>query len=162
MEEDSLGYSAIGLPPGGVAYVLTTHGFAVRSVLGSTPIAKISMRKLSEVEERRAVRVARRKAEAERLRVLCCIREELSPSGEGTEPKFIEQQRLIESAAKAGFSRTMRGERRGQCTGCAVCTAFTRPSQLPPRSKFHEHCACCGCPASKHEEAKPDQKIQLY
>ena len=162
LEDTKHGFSALGLPSGSVLTVLTTHRFAMRSVLGSAQPLKLSVRKLAEVAARRDIRVAKLKLDAAREAKLeeiwSCIAAGERAGDEGA--KTAAMQAAIREANARGSERDESGALRGPCGGCGTCPCYVRP-RLPggfwEHSGLRQFCASCGCATLDHEEVKRQQ-----
>jgi hypothetical protein len=101
------GYSAVGLPWGGVVTVMTDRRYALRTSLGCQVPVKVPIRTLEESEERRKARRKQRKIDEKR------------------------EATLAEMQAGGGRARTdpmagsdLDGKKRDQYTVCNACLGY--------------------------------------
>lgn len=144
----SLGFCAVGLPPGSVLCALPQRRFMLRSVLGSREPIKLSHTELREADLRRTERERRRKADAVRCAILERMREAGVSDGNQGQP---------EEARHHDWMAT----KRGACGDCNECAGFVPPlfpggQDNMMNNALIQYCFGCGCTATAH--AQVDRK----
>jgi hypothetical protein len=136
----SLGFCAVGLPPGSVLCALSQRRFMLRSVLGSSEPLKISHVELREAEQRRAERERRRKADVARSRILERMREAGVQDGNVCMPECRHTDWM--------------NQKRGTCGDCGQCAGFVPPffenTAIGQNNDLVQYCFGCGCTSTAH------------
>ena len=134
LRDCSLGFCALGLPPGSVLCALPERRFALRSMLGSATPLKLCHEELEAAERQRAEWARRRKANAERLRNLAQLNDFGATAGRG----------------KMDWD----GCERGACNACSACAQWVPSSFAAAQGGGHSLlvrcCRNCGCPNNEH------------
>lgn len=134
LRDCSLGFCAVGLPPGSVICALPERRFALRSVLGSATPLKLCHEELEQAELQRVERTRRRKANAERMRNLAQLKEYGATAGHG--------------------HMDWDGCERGACNACSACSKWVPSSFASATGGAHSVlvrcCRNCGCANSEH------------
>ena len=142
--DGTLGYAAVGLPPGSVAVALSARGYALRSVLGSAPPVKLSCRAAAARAARVAARQARARVERRREATLGRIEQACVECSTAWPP--VRRPHAAPAGDYAGIPR-------GVCTQCDACEGYLLP-QTPNAMELMVMCAGCGCEADKHLPAR--------
>ena len=141
-QDCSLGFCAIGLPPGTAAAVHPARGAALWPALGSAAPHKIGQLEAREREARVTAAQRARKVERERTKALGQLEEAFRQAALPWPPA---------EADGSGPQLDYAGVLRGQCLDTVGCSGYLPATHLAHAPSLAMLCVRCGCECSRHE-----------
>lgn len=141
-DDCSIGFAAIGLPPGTTATVRLDRGCAVWPSLGSAMPRKISAVDARERETRVMAKQKSRKTERDRCKALSQLEAAF---------KTASMPWPADRDHATGPYEDYAGVARGQCSACNACPGYQPATSLAHAPALAMLCVCCGCDCAVHE-----------